>query len=51
MFMVFFEPWGLIYMHIVPGGASFNTTYTIKVRDKFLEHFKKKRPFMAQQPW
>jgi hypothetical protein len=51
MFMVFFEPRGLIYMHIVPGGASINTNYTIKVLDRFLEHFKKKSTFMAQQQW
>jgi hypothetical protein len=36
-------------MHIVPRGTAINATYTIKALGKFLEHFKKKRPAMAQQ--
>jgi hypothetical protein len=38
-------------MHIVPRGAAINATYTIKALGKFMEHFKKKRPAMAQQQW
>jgi hypothetical protein len=41
----------MIYTHIVPRGASINGAYTIKVLGTFLEHFKKKRPPMAQQQW
>jgi histone-lysine N-methyltransferase SETMAR len=51
MVVAFFDSRGLIYTHIVPRGASINATYTIKVLGKFLEHFKKKRPAMAQQQW
>jgi hypothetical protein len=51
MIMVFFDSWELIYMLIVPRGAAIITTYTIKALCKFMEHFKKKRPTMAQQQW
>jgi histone-lysine N-methyltransferase SETMAR len=34
-----------------PRGASINCTYTIKVLVTFLEHFRKKRPAIAQQQW
>jgi hypothetical protein len=49
MVMVFLDSVNLIYMHIVPRGAAINATYTIKALGKFMEHFKKKRPAMAQQ--
>ncbi len=49
--MAIFDYWSLIYMHIVPRGAAINAIYTIKALGKFLEHFKKKRPTMAQQQW
>jgi histone-lysine N-methyltransferase SETMAR len=51
MVVAFFDSRGLIYMHIVPRGASINVAYTIKVLGTFLEHFKKKRPAMAAQQW
>ncbi len=37
MVMVFFNSQGLVYIHIC-WGTSINTTYTIKVLGKFLEH-------------
>ncbi len=47
----FFNSQGLIYMHIVPWDASINANNTIKSLCKFLEHFNKKRPTMAQLQW
>ncbi len=51
MVVAFFDSRGMIYTHIIPRGASINSTYTIKVLGTFLEHFKKKRPAMAAQQW
>jgi hypothetical protein len=51
MVMAFFDSHGLIYTHIVPRGTAISATYTIKVLVMFMDHFKKKRPTMAQQQW
>ncbi len=43
---------GLINLHSHRSpGASINVTYITKVLGKFLEHFMKRRPAMAQQQW
>ncbi len=49
MVMAFFNSGGLIYTLIISRGAAINATSTIKALGKFLEHFKKKGPTMAQQ--
>jgi hypothetical protein len=49
MVMAFFNLRAMIYTHIVP--RPIIAAYTIKVLGTFLEHFKKKRPAMAQQQW
>jgi hypothetical protein len=51
MVKCFFDSQGLIYMHIILRGAAINTIYTKKALGKFMGHFKKKRPAMAQQQW
>ncbi len=51
MVMAFTYSHRITWQHIVPRGASTNATYTIKALGKFLEHFKKKKPTMAQELW
>ncbi len=49
MVMTFFNSGGLIYTPIISRGAAIKATSTIKALGKFLEHFKKNGPTMAQQ--
>jgi hypothetical protein len=49
MVMEFFYSCGLIFLYIRPSATFINATNTIKALSNFLEHFKKKRPAMAQQ--
>jgi histone-lysine N-methyltransferase SETMAR len=51
MVLAFFDSKGLVYTHIAARGTSINATYMVKVLGKFLKHFRKKRPVMADREW
>jgi Transposase (partial DDE domain) len=51
MILVFFDNKGIIYTNYVPRGTTVTATYIVEALSRFLVHFRKKRPEMAESEW